>query len=61
MTPETERAALLRVSGYVRRKAIDPYAAIRAETTERLRIAVAIERMEREIAEMVRVELERTE
>lgn len=53
--------ALLVIPSHVRRKPVDPYKDVRAERTERIRIAVAVERMEREIAEMVRVELERTE
>lgn len=53
MTPEAERQALS-VSGYVRRKPVDPYAEIRERTHDKLREEVALMDMDREIARIVR-------
>jgi hypothetical protein len=55
MNPETERAALLHVSAYVRRMPVDPYAELRKAKHDQLRLEI----MERDIARIVKEECER--
>lgn len=57
----TPARATLQVSAYTRRAPVDPYAEIRKAKHEQLRRELLVARMEREIAEMVREELERDE
>ena len=44
---------LLQISHHTRRAPIDPYAEIRAATTDRLRLEVLFARLERELSRLV--------